>query len=280
MKKKIILIVLSLLSSMSLFFIILIACLTIFDSDGETVTDDYVENNSKYASKYLQVINKHLSKGDGYVSLSRIVYFYKANDKLTFDEIYEDNLDKKLKQVKPISEVCLLPKYKSLYVCDNEYPLKDNQIDIIQNKPFVPPLKISNMHVTSYFKHDRIVYGKVSTHQGWDFSSPAKTDVYSSCDGEVTFVSFGFFNNSPGSSGGGGNQIKIKCDPVGDEVYTITYMHLYPNSSKVKNKSRVAQGQHIAEVGTTGYSTGNHLHFQVANSKNKVVDGLSLINFN
>ena len=57
-------------------------------------------------------------------------------------------------------------------------------------------------------------------------------------------------------------------------------MHLYPHSGKVKVNDRVSQGQQIAEVGTTGYSTGNHLHFQVSNSKNNVVDGLSLINFN
>lgn len=280
MKKKIILILFSLVFSISIFLIIIISCLIIFDSSEESFTDDYVENNAKYASRYLQVINKHLNKGDGYVSLSRIIYFYKANENLSFDEIYEDNLDRELKQVKPISEVCLLSKYKSLYVCDEEYLPKSNQIDSIQNKPFVPPLKISNMRVTSYFKHQRIVYGKSSIHQAWDFSSPANTPVYSSCDGKVISTSFTFMFNNPGSSGGGGNQIKVKCNPVNDETYTITYMHLYPNSGKVHKDDRVVQGQQIAQVGTTGYSTGNHLHFQVSNSKNNVIDGLSLINFN
>ena len=280
MKKKIILILLSLISFLIAFFVIIISCLMIFEYSDEAITDDYVENNGKYATRYLQVVNKHIKKGDGYVSLSRIIYFYNANDKLTFDEIYEDNLDKELKQVKRISDVCLMDKYKTLYVCDSEYIVKSNQIDIIQNKPFVPPLKVSNMNVTSYFKHQRIVYGKSSIHQGWDFSSSARTPVYSSCDGVVNSTSFTFMFNNPGSSGGGGNQIKIKCDSVGDETYTITYMHLYPNSSMVKKGDRVVQNKQIAEVGTTGYSTGNHLHFQVSNSKNKVVDGLSLINFN
>ena len=41
------------------------------------------------------------------------------------------------------------------------------------------------MRVTSYFKHQRIVYGKSSIHQAWDFSSPANTPIYSSCNGKV-----------------------------------------------------------------------------------------------
>lgn len=280
MKKKIYLILFLLVFSLSLLFVTLVSCLMIFDSSDEIITDDYIENNAKYARRYLQTLNKYLPKGDGYVALLRIVYFYKANDKLTFDEIYEDNLDKELKQVKPISEVCSLNKYKKLYICDSEYLSKSNQIDVVQNKPFSSPLKINNMHATSYFKHQRIVYGKSSIHQAWDFSSPARTPVYSSCDGKVVSTIFTFMFNNPGTTGGGGNQIKIKCDSVNDDTYTITYMHLYPNSGRVHKDNRVTQGQQIAEVGTTGYSTGNHLHYQVNDSKNKVVDGLSLINFN
>ena len=94
MKKKIMLILLSLISFLIVFFVIIISCLMIFEYYDEAITDDYVENNGKYATRYLQVVNKHIKKGDGYVSLSRIIYFYNANDKLTFDEIYEDNLDK------------------------------------------------------------------------------------------------------------------------------------------------------------------------------------------
>ena len=59
----------------------------------------------------------------------------------------------------------------------------------------------------------------------------------------------------------------------------MLYGHLYPNSSKVKIGDKVSSWQQIAGVGTTGYSTGNHLHYQVSEN-GKVIDGLSLVDFN
>ena len=279
MKKKIILFLLSSSSFLILFIIIILACMMCFEGE-KTNTDDYVESNIKYAARYINTLNKNIKIGNGYVPLNRIIYFYNANTKLSFDEIYEDNLDKDLKQMKPISEVCNLEKYKDLSICSIEYLDKSNQVDYIQIKPFTPPLKTSNMNVTSFFKQQRVVYGNYNVHHAWDFSSPAKTIVYSSCKGKVTYISFNFKLNNPGSSGGGGNQIRIQCDKVDNEVYIITYMHLYPFSNKVQKGDEVIQNQPIAEVGTTGYSTGNHLHFQVNNNSGNVVDGMSLINFN
>jgi len=279
MKKKIIILLLSSSSFLIIFLVIILACFMIFEGE-KTSTDDYVESNMKYSSQYIKALNKNIKTGKGYVPLNRIIYFYNENNKLTFEEIYEDNLDNELKQMKPISEVCNLEKYKDFKVCSQDKISKSNQVDYIQSKPFVPPLKISNMNVTSFFKEQRIVYGNYSVHKAWDFSSPANTTVYSACKGKVIYTSFGFRFNNPGSSGGGGNQIKVRCDKVDNETYTITYMHLYPFSNKVKTGDEVDSNQPIAEVGTTGYSTGNHLHFQVSNKDGNVLDGMSLINFN
>ena len=69
----------------------------------------------------------------------------------------------------------------------------------------------------------------------------------------------------------------ISCD-VNDLTYKVLYAHLYPNSAKVRTNDNVTKGQLIASVGTTGYSTGNHLHYQVS-LDGKVVDGMSLIDF-
>ena len=258
--------------------VILIPVLMLLDFFGANITDGYVENNSQYADMYKEVVRRNLISGNGYVSLDRILYFYLENDKLTFDQIYNDNLDNELKQVKPISEVCEMNRYKIYNVCNSEEIKESNQINEIQNKPFNSPLDFTNLYVTSYFMEDRIIYGTPNTHSAWDFSAKEKTPVYSVCDGEVTNVSFSYSSNIIDKEGGAGNYIKIKC--VVDEIeYNVLYGHLYPDSSKVKKGDKVSSWQEIATVGTTGYSTGNHLHFQVSN-KNKVVDGVSLIDFN
>lgn len=260
------------------FVIVIVCALVSLDFFGTNETDGYIEENEAYADDYKAVLNQNIKYGNGYVSLSRILYFYLENDSLTFKEIYTDNLDKETKKQLPISEVCILPKYKSMTACKTDEILDSSQSDEEVNKPFTAPLKISNMNVTSFFMEERTVYGKADVHHAWDLSSPNNTPVYATCDGEVTSVSFPYSQNIIDTSGGGGNQIKIKCEVDEDTTYEVWYAHLYPNSSKVKVGDKVKSWQQIAEVGTTGYSTGPHLHYQVSKDGN-TVDGMSLIDF-
>ena len=83
--------------------------------------------------------------------------------------------------------------------------------------------------------------------------------------------------NETDKNNGLGNYIEIDYDYEG-KIYTVIYSHLYPKSTKLKEGEIVYRNQKIAEVGTTGYSTGNHLHFQVSLNGNKI-DGLNLIDF-
>lgn len=258
---------------------IIISCLITLNFFCANVVDEYVEDNAEYGDIYEEVLNKNIKKGNGYVSLSRILYFYLEDDNLTFEEIYIDNLDTVNKRQKPISEICNMDKYSSMDCCSEDSILESGQIDEEQNKPFNAPLEISNMNVTSFFMKQRVVYGKSSVHKGWDFSSNDRTPVYSVCDGVVSSVSFPYISNTINKSGGGGNQIKIKCDVDENINYDVIYMHLYPNSSKVKVGDVVNHWTQIAEVGTTGYSTGSHLHFQVQTDDGKNIDGVSLIDF-
>ena len=258
--------------------VILIPILMLLDFFGANITDGYVENNGQYADMYKEVLRKNITAGNGYVSLDRILYFYLENDNLTFDQIYTDNLDADLKQVKPISEVCEMNRYKIYSVCNSDEIKESDQINEIQNKPFTSPLDFNNLSVTSFFMEERIVYGTANTHFAWDFGASEKTPVYSVCDGEVIDVSFKYSTNTIDTNGGAGNYIKIKC-LVDDLEYNVLYGHLYPDSSKVKVADKVSSWEEIAGVGTTGYSTGNHLHYQ-ASLNGKVVDGLSLVDFN
>ena len=124
---------------------------------------------------------------------------------------------------------------------------------------------------------ERIVFDIEDIHTAWDFSSPAKTKVYSVCDGIIKNVSFTEEENKTNKDQSGGNTIILSC-MVDDLEYIVLYAHLYPNSNKVKKGDRVSHWQEIAGVGTTGYSTGNHLHYEVK-LNNKYVDGMSLIDF-
>ena len=255
--------------------IIIIPCLMILDFFGANITDDYVENNMDYADQYRETLNKAIKAGYGYVPLNRILYFYLEDDKLTFYDIYRDNIDLEDNRLKEISEVCTLPKYR---IYDGCKEIDKDQVDEIQNKPFSPPVDFSKVTVTSFFMEERIVFGKQDVHSAWDLAGGNKTPVKAVCDGTIKKVSFPFKENVTDKTGGGGNQIYLECPVDEDVTYTVIYAHLYPGTSKVREGQSVKAGDELAGIGTTGYSTGPHLHYQVKyNGEN--VDGMSLIDF-
>lgn len=276
MKKIIMIITSASIPVLAIFFVVLVAVLLVLDFFGTNTTDGYVVDNMAYADDYKKVLNENID--NGYVSLERILYFYLARDGQTFSKIYTDNLDNDLKRMKPISEVCAKEDYKYFYGCNALEIKMSNQIDEYQNKPFGKPIDFSKATITSFFMEQRIVFGSFDVHSAWDFAAPEQTELTSVCDGTVSKVSFPYSENVTDTSGGGGNQIVIKCN-VDGTTYNVTYAHLYPGSSKVSVDDTVTKGQVIASVGTTGYSTGNHLHFQVQRDDNTNVDGMSLIDF-
>ena len=85
-------------------------------------------------------------------------------------------------------------------------------------------------------------------HNGTDLAAPGGTPIMSSGPGTVSYV---------GWYGGGGNTVIVSH---GGGVRTI-YMHMSRQAATVGQQ--VAAGTVIGYVGTTGQSTGNHLHFQV-----------------
>ena len=92
------------------------------------------------------------------------------------------------------------------------------------------------------------VTGRTENHAGIDIPAPAGSRINAAADGIVRFA---------GWSGGWGLMIII--DHGGG--YSTVYAHNSRN--RVSAGQHVTRGQHIADVGTTGQSTGNHLHFEV-----------------
>ena len=256
--------------------VILIPILMVLDFFGANITDNYVENNMDYADRYKEAVNMALKNNKGYVPLTRLLYFYLEDDKLSFYQIYVDNLDTDTNKLLPISEVCEKPKYRNFDGC-RDYDTSD-QIDEEQNKPFSTPLDFKKATVTSFFMEERIVFGKSDVHGGWDLACGNKTPVKAVCDGKIKKVSFPYKENVTDKNGGGGNQIHLECEVDDDITYTVIYAHLYPDTAKVHEGQMVKVGDELAGVGTTGYSTGPHLHYQVMLNGNNV-DGMSLIDF-
>tara|TARA_B100000902_G_scaffold183063_1_gene175808 strand:+ start:273 stop:1565 length:1293 start_codon:yes stop_codon:yes gene_type:complete len=94
-------------------------------------------------------------------------------------------------------------------------------------------------------------------HQGTDFAAPLGTPIMASGDGVVVKV---------GWCGGGGNCIKIKHN----SVYQTIYAHMSKFASNIKSGTRVKQAQIIGFVGSTGKSTGPHLHYEVIENGKKI----------
>ena len=98
-------------------------------------------------------------------------------------------------------------------------------------------------------------YGRIHSNNGVDISNSCGTAIYASADGVVT-------TSQNGWNGGYGNYVKV-THPNG--VVTL-YAHL--SSRDVQVGTSVTKGQYIGAMGTTGNSTGCHLHFEVRGARN------------
>lgn len=259
------------------FIILLLICvLVLFGFFGTTLTKEMGNNNIEYADSYLAISNKYLV--NGYVPLQRILYFSLENNDLSMETLYLLNQNSELKNTKTILDVCEDQRVKSLNACDESTIKMNEEFLTVSTKYFNFPLTSSYV-ITSFFNEQRIIYDKLNTHDGWDFAVPAQTPVYSVCAGVVEKVNFTQSQNIPyeKSQNSTGNIIQIKCDEDYMESYYVTFAHLYPNSAKVHVGDRVEHWTEIASVGTTGYSTGNHLHYQVQDKNGTLLDGMQFI---
>ena len=94
-------------------------------------------------------------------------------------------------------------------------------------------------------------------HQGTDFAAPMGTPIMASGSGTISRAKW---------CGGGGNCIKIKHN----STYETIYAHMKSFAKGIKAGKKVRQGQIIGYVGSTGISTGPHLHYEVIVNGKKV----------
>ena len=104
-------------------------------------------------------------------------------------------------------------------------------------------------------KHPILGYNKM--HRGTDFAAPLGTPVMASGDGIIIKARW---------CGGGGNCVKIKHT----STYQTVYAHLSKFGRGINKGVRVKQGRIIGYVGSTGMSTGPHLHYEVIKNGKKI----------
>lgn len=258
--------------------VILICVLMIFDFFGTKITKEKVQNNAEFADAYKSAVNKYLM--DGYVPLQRLLYFHLEDTSLTLDTLYTMNQNKEQKTSREILTVCEDRRVKNMVACTESNINESKDYLEVSTGHFNLPLD-KNFTITSFYNEQRVIYGESNVHSGWDLAAPAKTPVYSVCSGTVDKVTFTQNENIPYDQSGNkvGNLITIKCDKDYNETYYVVFAHLYPNSAKVKVGDKVNHWTEIASVGTTGHSTGNHLHYQVENANREKIDGMQFIDF-
>ena len=117
---------------------------------------------------------------------------------------------------------------------------------------------INGSRISSAFgmrKHPIDGYNKM--HRGTDFAAPLGTPIMASGGGVITRAKW---------CGGGGNCIKIRHN----STYETIYAHMKSFASGMRKGLRVKQGQIIGYVGSTGKSTGPHLHYEVVANGKKI----------
>ncbi len=104
-------------------------------------------------------------------------------------------------------------------------------------------------------KHPILGYNK--KHMGVDFAAPTGTPIMAAGTGHIEYV---------GTNGGAGKHIRIRHL----NGYKTSYSHLNSYASGMQKNVRVKQGQTIGYVGSTGLSTGPHLHYEVIFNGEKI----------
>tara|TARA_Y100000590_G_scaffold338142_1_gene385300 strand:+ start:297 stop:1604 length:1308 start_codon:yes stop_codon:yes gene_type:complete len=227
----------------------------------KTLTENIIKNNL-YSSAVEAKINP-----DTIIEFARIFGFeidfqrdIRKND--YFKILYEKYFDENGEFVKSGSilyaHMSVNGREISLYKFgkDKNYSYFDSNGKSVEKALMKTP--INGARLSSPFgmrKHPILGYNK--KHLGTDFAAPMGTPIMASGSGTIIRAKW---------CGGGGNCIKIKHN----STYQTVYAHLRNFAKGIKVGKKVRQGQIIGYVGSTGMSTGPHLHYEVIVNGKKV----------
>jgi murein DD-endopeptidase MepM/ murein hydrolase activator NlpD len=135
------------------------------------------------------------------------------------------------------------------------------EIQYIKQKVFAWPIKANHRLTSGFGWRVHPITGNKAFHTGLDIGAAMRTPIHAAADGVVAFA---------GDGGSYGNMVILRHK---NGLFTV-----YGHASKllVKKGKYVKRGQKIALVGSTGASTGAHLHFEVKSTEKHVNPGLAL----
>ncbi|OSP07840.1 peptidase M23 [Microbacterium sp. LEMMJ01] len=144
-------------------------------------------------------------------------------------------------------------------------------VDVVEASRVVFPLPERTwVHTSDFGPRTDPLTGESAFHSGTDFAAPDGTPILAATDGVVTVAEF---------SGGYGGLIVIE-HRLGGVTVATAYAHMWQHGIHVTVGERVIAGQHIGDVGSSGRSTGPHLHFEVrpGGTNGEAVDAAKWLN--
>lgn len=277
-----------------------------------------IVNNQIYASRYRDILDKHLLD-KGYVSLERLIFYLQRTKNVLdittlsneeWESAYLANLNPKEKQMIPIKTICKnfkndtsLPNYtiesgmnkngvyiETLNLCVTDGVDITTSNEYSEDYPYLPyvfPLQNSFTVTSMVFESRDVDLGlegdeqdNVNFHEGWDFAVPIGTNFYSMCSGRVSKMVNTQFNDLSYKESGNsvGNYTVVACD----NGMNISYLHIKANSAPfgIREGSFIREGDLLGKTSSTGLSTGPHLHLGIKNNEGVYLDALEYVDFN
>ena len=215
------------------------------------------KNSYVFSEDFINKANEILSYDTNFMELyewtkSQIINFVKKEEK-------QENQEEAIGGAKEVP----LAEQKELDVAEGQVKeeLTQEEIDIQNIKNTTDFIKPVEGTISSKFGQRENATGDVpKNHTGTDIAANLGTKIIAATDGEVVLSS---------EEGDYGKHLKIQIGEV-----SIIYAHC--NDLYVKQGDKVTKGQEIAEVGSTGNSTGPHLHFEIRISE-KCIDPESIL---
>jgi murein DD-endopeptidase MepM/ murein hydrolase activator NlpD len=223
---------------------------SLFQSAGELGVPDRVTVNLAHVLSYSVDFQSEIQEGD------------------EFEILYSQYVDDSGQPVKPgdilFASMTFKGKKRDIY----RYEGTSDGVDYFNEdgksiRKFLMRTPVDAARISSRFgRRFHPIRKRWKAHNGVDFAASRGTRIYAAGGGKVTFV---------GRSGGYGKLVKIRHS----NGYETRYAHMSRYAKGIKKGQRVSQGQVIGYVGSTGWATGSHLHYEVR-ARGRAVNPLSV----